>query len=77
MDFSRVSDSTTQAMARERQTGIVKDDKYLNHCPGKNHPECPERLQVFYSMLEDPDMARPFKEIPARSATKEELHRVL
>jgi acetoin utilization deacetylase AcuC-like enzyme len=76
MDFSRVSDVTPQATARKKRTGIVKDDKYLNHCPGKDHPDCPERLQVLYSMFEDPDMAGHFKEIPARSATKEELYRV-
>ena len=68
--------STPQSMARERRTGIVKDDKYLKHCPGKDHPECPERLQVLYAMLEDPDMAGRFKEVSARSATQEELHRV-
>lgn len=63
-------------MAREKQTGIVKDDRYLNHCAGEDHPECPERLQALYSMLEDPDMAGRFKEVTARSATKEELHLV-
>lgn len=63
-------------MVREKQTGIVRDDKYLNHCIGEDHPECPERLQVLYSMLEDPEMAGRFKEVPARSATKEELLRV-
>jgi len=57
-------------MAREKQTGIIKDDKYLNHCVGEDHPECPERLRALYSMLEDPDVAGRFKEVTARSATK-------
>lgn len=64
---------TLSTMARENQTGIVKDDKYLNHSIEGDHPECPERLQVLYSMLEEPAMSGRFKEIPARSATPEEL----
>jgi acetoin utilization deacetylase AcuC-like enzyme len=68
--------STVSTMARKNQTGIVKDDKYLNHCIGEDHPECPQRLEVLYSMLEDPEMAGRFKEVSARSATKEELLRV-
>jgi acetoin utilization deacetylase AcuC-like enzyme len=67
---------TPQLMAHEKQTGIVKDDKYLNHCIGEDHPECPQRLETLYSMLEDPEMAGRFKEVTARSATKEELYLV-
>ena len=76
MDFSQVARSTPPSTARERRTGIVKDDKYLNHCTGEDHPECPERLQALYSMLEDPDMAGHFQEVSARSASKEELQQV-
>ena len=68
--------STPPTPASGRRTGIVKDDKYLNHCIGEDHPECPERLQALYSMLEDPEMAGRFKEVTARSATKEELYLV-
>lgn len=68
--------SFPQPMAREKRTGIVKDDKYLNHCVGEDHPECPERLRALYSMLEDPDVIGCFKEVSARSATREELLRV-
>jgi len=67
---------TPPTPASGRRTGIVKDDKYLNHCIGEDHPECPERLQALYSMLEDPEMAGRFKEVTARSATKEELYLV-
>ena len=65
--------STPPTTTGGRRTGIVKEDKYLNHCVGEDHPECPERLQVLYSMLEEPDMSGRFKEIPARSATQDEL----
>jgi acetoin utilization deacetylase AcuC-like enzyme len=57
----------------KKRTGIVKDNQYLNHCAGDDHPECPERLQVLYSMLEEPDMSGRFVEIPARTATQDEL----
>ena len=57
----------------KKRTGIIKDNQYLNHCAGDDHPECPERLQVLYSMLEEPDMSGRFVEIPARTATQDEL----
>jgi acetoin utilization deacetylase AcuC-like enzyme len=60
-------------MALEHRTGIVKDDRYLNHCLPEEHPERPERLQAIYSMLEEPDMRGRFKEIPITRATLEEL----
>lgn len=60
----------------EMRTGIVKDERYLNHCMEADHPECPERLRVLYAMLEEPDMAGRFEEVAARSATQEELQRV-
>jgi acetoin utilization deacetylase AcuC-like enzyme len=65
--------STLSMPTAAKRTGIVKDDKYLNHCIGEDHPECPERLQVLYSMLEEPDMSGRFKDISARSATQQEL----
>ena len=55
------------------KTGIVKDHRYLNHRPGAFHPESPERLEAIYSMLEEPDMAGRFQDIPARRSTREEL----
>jgi len=76
MDFSQVADPTSISSSPERRTGIVKDDVYLYHCMGDDHPECPERLQVLYSMLEDPDMAGRFQEVSARPASQEELQQV-
>ena len=55
------------------KTGIVKDRRYLDHWMGEYHPECPERLQIIYAMLEDPDMAKRFREVPVRRAEKDEL----
>jgi len=54
-------------------TGIVKDERYLNHHMGGFHPESPKRLEVIYAMLREPDMAGKFVEVPVREATREEL----
>lgn len=56
-----------------RKTGIVKDERYLRHFMGASHPEGPQRLEVIYEMLNDPDMRGRFKEIPVRRAEREEL----
>lgn len=55
------------------KTGIVKDNRFMNHRPGAFHPESHERLEVIYEMLEEPDMAGRFQEVPVRLAEKEEL----
>jgi acetoin utilization deacetylase AcuC-like enzyme len=54
-------------------TGLVKDGRYMDHWMGDYHPECPQRLKVIYAMLEEPDMAGKFQEIPPRPALKNEL----
>jgi len=56
-----------------RKTGIVRDERYLNHRPGSFHPESHKRLKVIYDMLNDPDMAGQFHEVPVRRAEREEL----
>jgi acetoin utilization deacetylase AcuC-like enzyme len=55
------------------KTGIVKHKRYMEHWMGKYHPECPERLETIYAMLEDPDMRAKFVEVPVREAGKNEL----
>ncbi len=55
------------------RTGIVKDVRFMNHRPGRFHPESHKRLEVIYAMLEEPDMAGLFQEIPVRRAEKDEL----
>jgi acetoin utilization deacetylase AcuC-like enzyme len=56
-----------------RKTGIVRDERYLNHRPGSFHPESHKRLKVIYDMLNDPDMAGQFKEVQVRRAERKEL----
>ena len=59
-----------------KNTGIVKDRRYLGHGSGFAHPETPQRLVSIYEMLDNPDMAWKFTGIDARHATREELERV-
>jgi len=55
-----------------RRTGIVRDERYLNHDPGPYHPESPRRLEVLYSMI-DEELAGKFVEIEPIEAEKEML----
>ena len=38
-----------------RQTAIFTDPLFMEHDPGFGHPESPDRLQVIYEMLEQPE----------------------
>ena len=56
-----------------KTTGIVRDDRYMNHDTGAYHVESAKRLEVIYEMVDANDMKDKFKLIPARFATKEEI----
>jgi len=55
------------------KTGIVKDERFMNHRMGAYHPESPRRLEVIYGMLGDADMQGHYKDVPVRRAKREEL----
>jgi acetoin utilization deacetylase AcuC-like enzyme len=55
------------------KTGIVRDTRYIEHRTGDFHPESHRRLEVIYEMLNDPDMADKYTDVPVREATEEEL----
>jgi len=59
-----------------KNTGIVKDWRYLQHDTDIGHPETPQRLVSIYEMLDNPDMAWKFIGIDARQAARAELERV-
>ena len=55
-------------------TGIVRDDRYMDHFMGAFHPESPKRLEAIYAMLDgDPEMASSFREVNVRRAEKDEI----
>ena len=57
-------------------TGIVRDERYIEHTTDDYHPENPNRLRSIYGMLQGGDMEGFFTEIPPRFATREELEMV-
>lgn len=54
-------------------TGIVRDERFMEHQMGPYHPESPKRLEVIYDMLDGTDMLGLFQEVPVRRAEIEEL----
>lgn len=58
------------------KTGIVKDNRYLDHDPGPWHPESQHRLEAVYEMLTESDMQGLFQEVPVRRVEMEELNRI-
>ncbi len=59
-----------------KRTGIVKDERYLEHVMDPGHPESPERLRVIYKMLEEAEMKNLFQMVKPRAATREELEMI-
>ena len=54
-------------------TGVVRHDIYTQHLANYPHVESPQRLQVIYDMLDEPDMEGRFVNIEPRPATHDEL----
>lgn len=57
-------------------TGIVRDNRYMDHRTGAGHPESHHRLEVIYAMLDEPDMKDLFQDVPAKQAEMEEITRI-
>ena len=57
----------------ESRTAIVRDEIYLQHLTGDDHPESHHRLEAVYGMLDDEDMRGKFRVLSPRPATREEL----
>jgi acetoin utilization deacetylase AcuC-like enzyme len=58
------------------KTGIVRHRKFMEHWMGEYHPESPMRLEAIYAMLDEPEMAGRFLEVPVESADKKDIMRV-
>lgn len=56
-----------------KTTGLIRDEIYLKHHMGMDHPESPERLKVLYRMLDELGTTLNVAYIRARKATVEEL----
>jgi len=58
------------------QTGILRDDAFLNHCAAGYHPEQSSRLSVIYRELDARQLTAKTKKVSARKATDEEILKV-
>ena len=56
-----------------RQTAIFTDPLFMEHDPGFGHPESPDRLQVIYEMLAQPDQMDRYLRPAYQPATDEIL----
>ena len=57
----------------QKKTGIVKDERYLNHFPGFGHVESPERLKAIYARLDEEDATGLYRTIEPMPASMKEL----
>ena len=55
------------------QTGVVMDDRFLDHKPGANHPDSHLRLANLYALLQSKDSNHRIIKVPPRMATREEV----
>lgn len=60
----------------ERKTGVVKDNRYLDHKTGVHHVEIPQRLAAVYGMLDRSGLSDRLHVISPRLASLEEINRV-
>lgn len=58
-----------------RKTAIFKNDLFLMHDPGHNHPERIDRLRVIYRFLEKPEVQKKFIFPSFSPATVEHIER--
>ena len=42
------------------RTGVVVDNRYMEHDPGSHHVESPERLRAIYKLFEESDFKNKF-----------------
>ena len=56
-----------------RKTAIFKDNLFLEHDPGHDHVESPDRLRVIYEMLEKPELRELFLFPSANPASHDTL----
>ncbi len=53
-----------------KRTGLLYDERFLNHKTGANHPEVPERLTAIYAGIRDRGLLDHLEVIPAQAAPR-------
>lgn len=60
-----------------KRTGVVKDQRYMEHVMDPGHPESPDRLREIYQMIEEEEMRGRFlSKVNPRPSTREELEMI-
>lgn len=59
-----------------RRTGLLYDERFLDHKPGPGHPESPERLTALLRGLEEADLLPKLIPIPAGAAKMKWIEKV-
>jgi acetoin utilization deacetylase AcuC-like enzyme len=59
-----------------RKTGFLYDERFLLHCTGPEHPECPDRLQAAYRGIEEGGLLSHLTLIKASRAKQEWIEAV-
>jgi acetoin utilization deacetylase AcuC-like enzyme len=59
-----------------RKTGFLYDERFLLHCTGPEHPECPDRLQAAYRGIEEGELLPKITLIQAKRARQEAIESV-
>ncbi|WP_319407853.1 histone deacetylase [uncultured Desulfosarcina sp.] len=76
-DFDAAAkDEKENGLPTGKRTGIVIDPRYAGHCMGPDEPECPERLDVLYALLEEPELSGCFQNISPCLIARDDLARV-
>jgi len=57
-------------------TGIVRDDRFLDHDMGAGHPECPDRLREIHAELDRLGVMDRLVRVAPRLATLDEIVRI-
>jgi acetoin utilization deacetylase AcuC-like enzyme len=55
------------------KTGVVRDDRFLNHLTAPGHPENHRRLEAVYALLDTPDISKRIQNISPRAADRSEV----
>ena len=58
-----------------KRIGIVKDELFLKHTNGPQHPECPERLESIYAMLDSSGLIESLEIQKPVDATEDQILR--
>ena len=73
LELIDTSETDDQKKRRILPTGIVRDDRFLNHLTGDGHPEHPGRLAAVHDMLDTPEVRPLWEKIHFREASCDEL----